>query len=68
MAAYLNPERLPVISEENKTDDSENETDSEISTPKREDNSLQERLTEIEEFLAPATTRSARVGKMPSRF
>ena len=68
MAVYLNPEKLPVISEENKTDDSENETDSETSTPKREDNSLQERLTEIEELPAPATTRSARVGKMPSRF
>ena len=68
MAAYLNPERLPVIPEENETDDSENETGSEISTPKREDNSLQERLTEVEELPAPTTTRSGRISRMPSRF
>ena len=68
MAAYLNPERLPVIPEENETDDLENKTDSEISTPKREDNSLQERLTEIEELPAPTTTRSGRVSRMSSRF
>ena len=36
--------------------------------PKREDSSLQERLTEIEELLAPTTTRSGRVSRMPSRF
>ena len=68
MAADLNPERLPVMPEENETDDSENETQSEISTPKREDNSLQKRLTEVEELPAPTTTRPGRISRMPSRF
>ena len=68
MTAYLNPERLPVIPEENETDDSENETGSEINTPKREGNSLQERLTEVEELPAPTTTRSGGISRMPSRF
>ena len=47
MAANPNPERLPVITEENEAFDLDNE---EISTPRREDNSLQERPIKVKEL------------------
>lgn len=54
MAGNPNPERLPVILEENETAELDNE---EISTPIRGDNSSQTRPTEAEELPAPVTTR-----------